>query len=263
MISGRDAFVDQQTVGFVDDDLEQARHQQRTSLCCPAISMPDHGLRGGPQIAQRNLIAEKIGDQFLAGDIDNVAAVMVEALVAAGFVNDMADAQAEHAINRPHLLGVAGDEIIVDGDDVHRLPVPAPNGSGERGGEGFAFAGGHLGDEALHMASAPMICTGNGRKPMARKPLRARSPWHGRGPPLEPAEPRQIARFRHRFGETAARPGREFPVRASRPARPGPSACRAPPLILGPADESAEELIQPLEFGRFDPAGVEYGPEIV
>src|SRR6266850_646090 len=51
-------------------------------------------------------------------------------------------------MRRPaHFFGVAADQIIVDGDYVNRLAAPAPDAGGQRGGDGFALAGGHFGDE--------------------------------------------------------------------------------------------------------------------
>jgi hypothetical protein len=55
-----------------------------------------------------------------------VSAVMVAALLRRRFVHDVADPQAEHFVDRAHLLRVAADEVVVDGDDVHRLARPAP-----------------------------------------------------------------------------------------------------------------------------------------
>ncbi len=62
---------------------------------------------------------------------------------------DMADAQAHGAIGPAHFFGVAADQVIVDGDNVNRLAAPAPDAGRQRGGDGFALAGGHFGDESF------------------------------------------------------------------------------------------------------------------
>ena len=89
-------------------------------------------LRRLPAGIERDLIAQEIGDQLLARAVDDVAAVVVDALLVRRLVDDVPDLVAEHLVDRPHLLGVAGDEIIVDGDDVHRLARPRPDRGGQR-----------------------------------------------------------------------------------------------------------------------------------
>ena len=60
-------------------------------------------------------------------------------------LND-ADGQAEELIDRPHPLGVAASEIIVDGNHMHAAPFERARVNGQRGDQGLAFAGFHLGD---------------------------------------------------------------------------------------------------------------------
>jgi hypothetical protein len=55
----------------------------------------------------------------------------------------------EQPIGRAHLLGVAFDQIVVDGDDVHGFAGPSPQAGHQGGGDGLALAGGHFGNEAL------------------------------------------------------------------------------------------------------------------
>ncbi len=74
---------------------------------------------------------------------------MIDALLLVGLVGDGADAQAELLVDRPHLVGVALDQVIVDGQDVHRAPVPGPDRGGQGRGQRLAFAGRHLGDVAV------------------------------------------------------------------------------------------------------------------
>ena len=57
---------------------------------CAEHQSADAGLRAAAEIAEQNLIAQEIGDQFLAGDVDDVAAVMIDSLAGGGFVHDVA-----------------------------------------------------------------------------------------------------------------------------------------------------------------------------
>ena len=62
---------------------------------------------------------------------------------------DDADAQAQELVDRPHPLGVAAREIIVDGDDVDAAPFERARVDRQRRDERLAFAGLHLGDASL------------------------------------------------------------------------------------------------------------------
>ena len=60
-----------------------------------------------------------------------------------------ADGQAEEAVDLPHPLGVAPGQVVVDRDDVDALAVERVEIDRQRGDQGLAFAGPHLGDLAL------------------------------------------------------------------------------------------------------------------
>ena len=92
-------------VGFVDDDAEKPRHGQSAGHA--ARHHTDDRLRAGAQRAQRDLVAQEIGDELLARNVDDAAAVIVDALLRRGFVRDVADLQAEQFVDRAHVLGVA------------------------------------------------------------------------------------------------------------------------------------------------------------
>ena len=64
-------------------------------------------------------------------------------------MDDDADGQAEELVDLAHPLGVAAGEVVVDGDDVDALAGERVEVDGERGDQGLAFAGLHLGDRAL------------------------------------------------------------------------------------------------------------------
>ena len=63
-------------------------------------------------------------------------------------MHDDADGEAEEAVDLAHPLGVALGEIVVDGDDVDAVAGERVEIAGQRGDEGFAFAGLHFGDLA-------------------------------------------------------------------------------------------------------------------
>ena len=64
-------------------------------------------------------------------------------------MDDDADGHAEEPVDLPHPLGVAAGQVVVDGDDVDALAGQRVEIDGERGDQGLAFAGLHLGDGAL------------------------------------------------------------------------------------------------------------------
>ena len=62
---------------------------------------------------------------------------------------DHADGQAERLVDRPHPLGVAAREVVVDRHQVDALPGERVQVDRQRRGERLALAGAHLGDRAL------------------------------------------------------------------------------------------------------------------
>ena len=64
-------------------------------------------------------------------------------------MDDDADGEAEELVDLAHPLGVALGQVVVDGDDVDAVAGERVEVAGERGDEGFAFAGLHFGDLAL------------------------------------------------------------------------------------------------------------------
>ena len=61
---------------------------------------------------------------------------------------DHADRQAQPAVELAHLRGVAAGQVIVDGDHVHALAGQRIEVDRQRGDQGLALAGAHLGDLA-------------------------------------------------------------------------------------------------------------------
>ena len=102
----------------------------------------------------------------LLGAGDHVIAQVIEAKLGVGAVRDVglvgralklerhvvlqqADGHAQVLVDTAHPLGVALGQVVVDGDDVHALTGDSVEIAGQRGDEGLAFAGLHLGDVAL------------------------------------------------------------------------------------------------------------------
>ena len=63
-------------------------------------------------------------------------------------MHDVADGEAEEAMNAAHPFRIAAGQIIVDGDDVNALACERVEVAGQRGDQRFAFAGFHFGDAA-------------------------------------------------------------------------------------------------------------------
>ena len=64
-------------------------------------------------------------------------------------VHDHADAHAEELVDLAHPLGVAARQVVVHGDDMHALAGQRVQIDRQRGDQGLALAGLHLGDLAV------------------------------------------------------------------------------------------------------------------
>ena len=101
----------------------------------------------------------------VAGLIDHVVAQVVEAELVVGAVGDVGvvglaplsgghrgedhrGGQAEEVVQAPHLLGLVLGQVVVDRDDVDALAGQRIQVRGQRGGQGLALTGFHLGDVA-------------------------------------------------------------------------------------------------------------------
>ena len=123
----RARLVDQDRVDFVDErEVELALHQ--------VFDLPRH------------VVAQVVEADFVVRDVGDVAVVGVAPLRRVEIVLNDADGQAEELVDRPHPLGVAPGQVIVDGDDVHAAPFERARVHRQRGDERLAFAGLHLGD---------------------------------------------------------------------------------------------------------------------
>jgi 1-acyl-sn-glycerol-3-phosphate acyltransferase len=97
---------------------------------------------------------------------------------------DDADAQTEKMIDLAHPGGIAARQIVVDGHDVHALAGQGVEIGGQRGHQGLALAGAHLGDLAVvqhHAADQLHVEVAHAEHALARpRGPRRRSPAAGR-----------------------------------------------------------------------------------
>ncbi len=99
--------------------------------------------------APRHVVAQVVEAEFVVGAVGDVR--LVGRPLEGGIVDVGADAahgEPEPAVDPSHPLGVAGGEVLVDRHHVHALPVQRVQVDGQRGHEGLALAGLHLGDPA-------------------------------------------------------------------------------------------------------------------
>ena len=126
----RARLVDQDRVDFVDDGVD-----------VPAL---DHVLQ--PVL---HVVAQIVEAELVVGAVGDVAVVGLLALLVVEPVHDGADGEAEEAVDLPHPFGVALGQVVVDGDHVHAAARQRVEIDRERGDQGLAFAGLHLGDLAF------------------------------------------------------------------------------------------------------------------
>ncbi len=189
---------------------------------------------------------------------------MIDALVGRRLVLDMADAQAHGAIGRSHFLGIAGDQIVVDGDDVHRLAAPAPDAGGQRGGDRLALAGGHFGDETfahgqrahhLHRIRALADST---EAAFANDGHAAIECFV-----FESIESRQNAAFFDGFSDSGSGKSVNLRLELFNPLCLSPQPRQHATAILHPANRGTDHLIRPAQIGRFHAPGVKNRPEFM
>jgi hypothetical protein len=126
----RARLVDQDRVDLVDDRVGES--------ALPAVR---HGvLHVVAQVVEPELVVRPVGDVGRIG-----GALVLGRLLA----DDRAHGHSEEAVDAPHPVGVARDQVVVDGDHVHALAGQRVQVDRERRGQGLALAGAHLGDLAV------------------------------------------------------------------------------------------------------------------
>ena len=127
---GRTGLIDQDGVDLVDDRVGVAALHA-------AIGARDH------------VVAQVVETELGVGSVGDVGLVGRALLLEGHAVLQQAHGHAQEAVDAAHPLGVALGEVVVDGDHVHALAGDGVEVAGERGDEGLALAGLHLGDMAL------------------------------------------------------------------------------------------------------------------
>ncbi len=158
----RRAGDDERRAGFVNQDVVHFVHDGEEALALAAFVE-----------RRRHVVAQVVEAEFVVGSVDDVAGIGLAAiddahearvflrtlasriedeslagvLGARGVLQD-ADAEAEGVVERPHPLGVAASQVIVDGDEVDAAPGEGVEVERQGGDERLALAGLHLGDAA-------------------------------------------------------------------------------------------------------------------
>ena len=126
----RSGLVDQDGVNLVDDGVVVA-------ALYTLLGAGDH------------VIAQVIETELGVGAVRDVGLVGRALELERHVVLQQTDGHAQVLVDAAHPLGVALGQIVVDGNDVHALTGDSVEIAGQRGDEGLAFAGLHLGDVTL------------------------------------------------------------------------------------------------------------------
>ena len=123
-------LVDQDGVDLVDDGVMVA-----------AL----HALLG----ASDHVVAQVIETELGVGAVGDVCLVGRTLELKGHVVLEQTDGHSQVLVDAAHPLGVALGQVIVDGNDVYTLAGNSVEVAGQRGDQGLAFAGLHLGDMPL------------------------------------------------------------------------------------------------------------------
>ena len=132
----RPSLVDQNRIDFVDQcEVQFALHE--------VLDLPGH------------VVAKVVEADLVVRDVGHVAVVSGASLGGVETVLNDSDAQAEELVKRPHPLGIAPGQVVVDGHHRHASSLEGARVHGQRRDERLAFAGLHLGDAAFvkHLAA--------------------------------------------------------------------------------------------------------------
>ncbi len=98
---------------------------------------------------QQQAVAKEIEAEFLGRAVGDVAGVGFAPVGLAHLRFDDADRHAQAFVDRPHPVGVAAGQVVVDRGQVRPLAFQRRQIQGQRGGQRLAFARLHLGDRAV------------------------------------------------------------------------------------------------------------------
>ena len=96
--------------------------------------------------ARDHVVAQVVEAELGVRAVGDLGPVGGDLLVGAHAVLDEAHVHAQEAVDLAHPLAVAAGQVVVHGDDVHVGAVERVQVAGQRGHEGLALAGLHLGD---------------------------------------------------------------------------------------------------------------------
>ena len=96
----------------------------------------------------RHVVAEVVEAELGVRAVGGVRGIRLAALGLGHHRRDHADRRPEELVERPHPLGVAAGQVVVDRDQVHAAPGEPVEVHRRDGREGLALAGLHLGDAA-------------------------------------------------------------------------------------------------------------------
>jgi hypothetical protein len=126
----RARLVDQDRVHLVDDGVRQAALKAILDM-------------------HRHVVAQVVEAEFVIGAVCDIGGIGA-ALVLGLHVRQVdADGQTQEPVDLAHPLRVAVREVVVYRDDVDAFPGQGVQVRGQRGDEGLALAGFHLGDLAV------------------------------------------------------------------------------------------------------------------
>ena len=153
---------DERRAGLVDEDVVDLVDDPEEALALdPLVELRDHVVA---EVVEPELVVRAVGDvrgvglaardrlevhePLVVGRVARLVDVRGRAAIGL-LAQDHPDRHAQEVEDRPHPLGVAAGEVVVDGDDVHAAVGDRVEDGRERGHEGLALAGPHLGDLAL------------------------------------------------------------------------------------------------------------------
>jgi hypothetical protein len=123
-------FIDQDRIDFIDDrEVEVALH---------AVAGFEH-----------HVVAQVIETEFVVGAVGDVGGISLLLQVMRHLRQVHAGGQAEPAVQAIHPFGVALGQVIVDRHHMHALAGQRIQIGGQRGHQGFTFAGAHFRDLAV------------------------------------------------------------------------------------------------------------------
>jgi hypothetical protein len=150
----RAGLVDQDAVGLIDQSEVGAPLHGLLAGGVELRDLAENARLGHAHAPQEQPISHEVEAEFLSRAVSNVAGVSLATVFAGVLGQDGADRQAKHLVDRPHVVGVALGQVIVDRGQVGALARQGVNIEGQRGRERLAFARFHLGDAAVKQGDA-------------------------------------------------------------------------------------------------------------